>query len=752
MTGPRSKARYGLLDGDSALHTLLGLDSSGPRLRALLTLRPYGDRLLTPAARVWLASAWIVILLMASIEGFVWGAVGASLVPAATPWLAPPVALFMFLLMFSVIWIVDASLIMSERPTLRLRPGGDGESGAGPTARWLSGLVIRLCIVAISLFVTAPFIEKLVRADDIAGWHQQQVERYYAERAETLREQVAAQVAQLDTGYQGRIETLESQIATVNETLAAERQRRSRLEEEYAPELDVLRRDLAEARGRVGDEVLGRNGRPEGYGPEARKWSTRADMLADVLAEKQAKLDERLTPVQAGIDAQQQRLNELSQTLGEVRAEQQALVQRVTDQVSAEMPPPEPPKLTFAARSKGLTALRESPAEAGVPHFETVEGFAQAALGILFFALIALKLFEPPAVRAYFSEGLQERYGQYVAGGLAHVPGFAGHDDPAQRLTPVQLLRRWEQWQRDPNAYVDAHKAAFAAEARVRRMAADRDYEVELLARRREGIDHELALDRQRREAELRAREEEIEARLEQLKQRLADASRVQRERDALALDEQRRQQAEDTANAVRVRRERRIVELEQALDQAREQLAAHRAGADALHQARTANLESLFGTRARIDELTAQIEDGQRRARALRERLPDGADDVGGLLAGWLPRAGDGRRYGRERRRLRELERDTVQLLRERDSQRGRLAVLELERDRLDATAATRHDDIESAHRRCEDLRRRLDRVLLHPEGQMPGPPGKGGPDRAADAGGDDYPPPGGPARIRSV
>jgi len=56
------------------------------RLRDFFTLRPYGRRLLTPAATVWVGSAWAVILLMAGIEGFVWGAVGASLVPAGSPW------------------------------------------------------------------------------------------------------------------------------------------------------------------------------------------------------------------------------------------------------------------------------------------------------------------------------------------------------------------------------------------------------------------------------------------------------------------------------------------------------------------------------------------------------------------------------------------------------------------------------------------------------------------------------------------
>lgn len=715
---PEAGPRRGLLQ------RLIGRDARafGPKLRALLTLRPYGERLLTPAAQVWLLSAWIVILLMATIEGFVWGAVGASLVPDAAPWLAPPVAVFMFALMFSVIWIVDSSLIMSERPTLRLRAGA-GRTGLGPTLRWLLGLVVRVGIVAISLYVTAPFIEKLIRADDIAGWHQRQVEAYFAERAETLREQVRARVEQLGSGFQGRIDALEAQIAQAEATLASARERRDRLEAEYAPEVDVLRRDLAEARQRVGDEVLGRDGRPEGYGPEARKWDARAERLAGVLDAKQTELDARLAPIQSTIDEQQARLAELSERLGQVRSEQQALVERVTAQVAAEQPPPEPPKLTFAAQSKGLTALRESPAEAGVPHFETVEGFAQAALGILFFALIALKLFEPEAVHAYFSEAVQERYRQYLAGGLAHIPGFSGHDKPARRLTPVELMSLWERWQRDPQGFVDRRKDVFTAESRVRRLSADRDYEIELLQRRRGGIDHELALERRRREAELRAREQEIDARLAQFKERLSDATRLERERDAQSLTADRRQQAEAAADSARARRDRRLADLQQALEQAREELASHRARADERQRARAANAEALAEARGRAEALDAQVDLQRKEIRDLVRMLPPGTAASGPSLPGWLARLADSSPDGsirRSRRHARQtlqrLQRETAATSRERDEQRGRVAVLELEQQQLDAVLADLGAELDAAGRRCEHLRQRIDRLLLQP------------------------------------
>jgi hypothetical protein len=593
------------------------------RLRDYFTLRPYGNSLITPAVAVWLGSAWTVILLMASIEGFVWGAVGASLVPSASPWLAPPVALFMFLLMFMIVWIVDSSLIMSERPSLRLHraPAGDDARGIGPSARWFVGILVRVGIVAISLYVTAPFIEKLIRADDIEGYHRAQVEQYFKQRDATLQAQVRARVEQLDAGLLGRIQSLEQEIERLTGSLAAEQARRERIEGEYAPEIEVVSRDLAAARARVGDELLGRDGRPEGYGPEARKWDARATLLEQQLAEVQAERDARLADVQAAIAEQQQRIAERSDQLQQVRLEQQQVFERVTNEVAAEQPPAAPPKLSFAARSKALNALRNSPEEAGVPHFETVEGFAQAALGILFFALIALKLFEPAAVHAYFSEQVQFQYRKYLAGGLSDVPGFAQHDDPIRRLSPAEFQRLWDRYERDPDAYFEQIKAVVNAEARVRRLLADQAYELELLERQRDDIDARLALERRRRESELAARERQLELELAEAGKRLAGETEAEIER------------------------------LEQQREQARQ---AHRLAMDELARRYAAERErleqELADSRRQWEQEKAVEEDELRRTRQAFE---------------------DQRKSARDKLRLRQMALDDRRRLREREQQR---------------------------------------------------------------------------------
>ncbi|WPL16996.1 chromosome segregation protein SMC [Thiorhodovibrio winogradskyi] len=683
------------------------------RLIDYLRLKPYGDSLLTPAAAAWIGSARVLIFLMASIEGFVWGAVGFSMVPAASAWLGPPVGLFLFALLFAVIWILDSSLIMSEKPSLNAHPGKARLRAAGPMLRWLIGLLARVAIVAISLYVTAPFIEKLIRADDIAAWHQARVEQYFDQRAGELREQVEARAAQEGAGYPARIQDLEQQISATRQTLEDERARRERLSAEYQPEVQVLTQDLAEARRRVGDEVLGRDGRREGYGPEARKWTERADQLADTLASKRAELSERMAPIDASIDALQQRLDTLNDALTELRTQQQALLGRITTEVEAEQPPAAPPALTFAARSKGLNALRESPAEKGVPHFETVDGFAQAALGILFFSLIALKLFEPRAVQTYYSESIQTQYPQYLKGGLADIPGFEQHDDPARRLTPSDFARLWRQWQRDPEAFVATHRAKIEAQRRLARMHADQAHERELLSRRREGIDGQLALEQRQRESEFAARERELEMRLEQMRARLGDETEQLRERDKLQLARETEQQAAARIQAEREQREEQIQTLHSELEHLRAELEAQHEHQLGLARELAETERAISASKQSIATLEAEVSAKQPRLHRLRDDLATLEDQR--AATGALGRFGRlGRRAARLQAAIRRAERSLAPDQKALTEQQAQLGVFELGAEQLRRALKESQATELTLRHRADSQRAALDTLLL--------------------------------------
>lgn len=747
-----------------------------PPSLAALRLRPYGDSLATPSVSMWLGFARIIILLMAGIEGIVWGLVGASIVPEATPWLRPIAGLFMFALMFSVIWIVDASLIMSERPVRATERRSarrlDSTSGQG---RWLFGLVMRVLIVAISLYVTAPFLAKLIRADDIEQYHQRLVERYYAERDATFQSQVAARVAETEARDQWLIRALEAEIARLGQSLTAERERRDRIEAEYAPEIQVLRAELAAAQERVGDEVHGRGDRVAGYGPEARRWEGRGKTLVDALAAKQAEIDARIAAVARAIVELEEDLRARTDELQGLRLEQAERLDVIRAEVAALQPEELPPRLTFAARSKALQALRESPDEAGVPHFETVDGFAQAALAILFFSLIALKLFEPASVRAYFNESVQIHHRKYLAGGLAEIPGFEPPSDPSGWLNPVEFARLWQHYEADPDAYLAAKQARLMALEPLVIDQAERELTRITLERRRENLEEELTLARQRREIDLATYAKEQQIRAEELRIQLADETRarqhhrraeldleLQRARDSWVIykaqeeeallqrkatfeqaSEQaivdRQQDAQESENAHRERIEqlrqsaltmahRQRVELteletrharearEERRAQLHDELARLRGLDDELRESLHAQRESCDRMMQQIAALAEQIEDSDQRYRAARHRCDELTERLATPPVLSAPASSSGVRgfWGRadDRKAVRELERERQSQERQMQEDEERLTRLREERRLLELRRMASKDQLRETEQQIAAIQTR---ILLH-------------------------------------
>ncbi len=604
----------------------------------VLRLRPYGDSLRTPAVTAWLGFAWVIILLMASSEGIVWGLVGATLVPRDSVWLGLLTGLFMFALLFAIIWIIDASLIMSERPLLRSRRWNPGQNqGIGALLRWGLGIVVRLTIVAISLYVTAPFLAKLIRADDIAAYHQRQVEQYFGQRDTRLQSLIDTRTTALRQNYRERMRPLEQDIARLTESLALERERRSAIESEYAPEIAVLRRDLAAARERMGDEILGRDGRPEGRGPQARKWESNANLLAEQLAAKQSEMNARIGEVAQRIETLDQSLRTQADTLQRLGQTHQTDIDRIAGEIAAEQVGALPPKLSFAERSKALHALRTSPDEQGVPHFETVEGFAQAALGVLFFSLIALKLFEPSAVRAYFSDVIQMQYRKYLDGGLEDIPGFERAEDPSLRLNPVEFVRLWNAYEKDPAAFYADRKMLIEVGEPLTRFLAERTLEHDQLIHRRAHLEHEMHFARLRQEHELTAYDRELDLRTAQLQAQLANETKALKDQRRIALAiELRQARADWQAHKMRVQEEVRQLRegFEQEQAQAGEALRLRAQQVERVHERSLAEVRTAEAAKHHAQQQKL-IELGHKRQREVHKtRLSGLREEVTRLRA----------------------------------------------------------------------------------------------------------------------
>jgi predicted nucleic acid-binding Zn-ribbon protein len=212
-----------------------------PRLLRRLSLKPYGDELLTGGADFWIFSARLIVLTMALAEAMAWGYMGALISRAYPLVTAAVAAIFVFIL----IWIIDATFM-----TLDLSRGfyermlvGKKETPALEKLKLVGGIGARVAIVSASLFITAPFLAQAIFAGDVQdemarlnasaiASKRAEIEGPFTARAADLRrEQTALEQQRVQevagsgpSGRYGRgpvLETIERQLAEKRDEIAA---------------------------------------------------------------------------------------------------------------------------------------------------------------------------------------------------------------------------------------------------------------------------------------------------------------------------------------------------------------------------------------------------------------------------------------------------------------------------------------------------------------------------------------------------
>ncbi|HEU5163238.1 MAG TPA: hypothetical protein VFV54_08860, partial [Thermoanaerobaculia bacterium] len=174
------------------------------RLGRRLSLKPYGDELLTRGADFWIFSARLIILTMALAEALAWGYMGA-LMSRSNPLVTAAIA---GIFVFTLIWIIDATFM-----TLDLSRGfyerellGKKESPRAEKVKLAGGVAARVAIVSASLFITAPFLAQAIFAGDVRD-----------EMSRRNAGTVASQRARIESGFSARIATLEREQKVLEE-------------------------------------------------------------------------------------------------------------------------------------------------------------------------------------------------------------------------------------------------------------------------------------------------------------------------------------------------------------------------------------------------------------------------------------------------------------------------------------------------------------------------------------------------------
>jgi hypothetical protein len=212
-----------------------------PSVVKRLSLKPYGDELLTRSADFWLFSARLIILVMAIAEGIAWGYMGA-LMSRAYPMLAAVIA---GVFVFTLIWIIDATFMtldLSRGFYERVLLGKNNETPLQEKLKLAGGIAARVAIISASLFITAPFLAQAIFAADVrdemtrrnataVATKRAEIEQPFLTRAgELRREQKVLEEQRVQeaagTGPSGKygrgpaLETIERQLADKRNEIA----------------------------------------------------------------------------------------------------------------------------------------------------------------------------------------------------------------------------------------------------------------------------------------------------------------------------------------------------------------------------------------------------------------------------------------------------------------------------------------------------------------------------------------------------
>jgi hypothetical protein len=183
-----------------------------PGVVRYLALKPYGNSLLSPAGAFWIFAVRIAILLMASAEALSWSYAAFYLATGGLRWAA---GLGAFVFTFLTVCLIDASLMTLDRWARR----HDHRITLETPPKWwergrdLFSIGTRVGLVALSMYVTAPFLTQLMFNDDIGRALADERTAIRVKTREALLEPISKRSATLQSQMDDRRAALDAEVA-----------------------------------------------------------------------------------------------------------------------------------------------------------------------------------------------------------------------------------------------------------------------------------------------------------------------------------------------------------------------------------------------------------------------------------------------------------------------------------------------------------------------------------------------------------
>lgn len=182
-----------------------------------LTLRPYGNALLSESGRLWLAVAAFMVLVMATVEAAAWGYMGSSFSESHGLWAGAVIGLMVWMVIFSIDYTLmtfdTARHDYDER--LRLKSPDDQGASLPRPHRWGQYLpyLFRIGFAVFSMVLTAPYLSQLVFSSDIAAQIRQDRETAVATARDTIEAHHQAVLLPLEQRLEGLNAQLTDEVA-----------------------------------------------------------------------------------------------------------------------------------------------------------------------------------------------------------------------------------------------------------------------------------------------------------------------------------------------------------------------------------------------------------------------------------------------------------------------------------------------------------------------------------------------------------
>lgn len=136
-----------------------------------LSLRPYGNALLSEAGRLWLAVAAFMVIVMATVEAMAWGYMGSAFSESHGLWVGVVIGVMVWLVVFGIDYTLMTFDTARDDYEERLRlKSPDDEIPSRPQPHRLTRsapYLFRIGFAVFSMILTAPYLSQLVFSTDI---------------------------------------------------------------------------------------------------------------------------------------------------------------------------------------------------------------------------------------------------------------------------------------------------------------------------------------------------------------------------------------------------------------------------------------------------------------------------------------------------------------------------------------------------------------------------------------------------------